>query len=54
MRNIFLNEKDNMELSAKEFHNSISAYFRNMFLVDNLLSSRYDMIHELNAIGVKF
>ena len=43
----FPNEKENRELSAKELHNSIRAHFKNVFLVDRLLSSRYDGISGL-------
>ena len=47
MRRFFPTKKDNRELSAKELHNSIRAHFKNVFLVDRLLSSRYDGISGL-------
>lgn len=37
-----------MGLSAKELHYSIRAHFRKLFLVHNLLSSRYDRISGLS------
>ena len=66
IRSFFPTEKDNMELSAKELHNSIKAHFRKVLLFDNLINSHYDgisglgnhvkslfdMAYELKALGL--
>ena len=66
MRRFLSNENNTEGLSVKELHNSIKAYFRKVFLFDNVLNSHYDgingegnhvkslfeMAYELKALGL--